>query len=160
MKRPGTDSPCSVKSSWKKHTDLQMMNVNTSQSLLANVRSQEIDNDTFYSSFGADSSQTLKLDAHPLSVHNVNAQSNHSTLAGGTGSQTLARFEIRAILKELRYLTNKKREKSADEQTVADWKWCAMVIDRLFIWLVAILNIIVALSVLLSAPTLFNNDSV
>jgi len=57
-------------------------------------------------------------------------------------------------------LTNKKREKSADEQTVADWKWCAMVIDRLFIWLVAILNIIVALSVLLSAPTLFNNDSV
>jgi len=54
MKRPGTDSPCSVKSSWKKHTDLQMMNVNTSQSLLANVRSQEIDNDTFYSSFGGE----------------------------------------------------------------------------------------------------------
>ena len=53
MRRPGADEPpCKKKSSWRKKSEIQMLNVNTSQSLLANIREQEIDNENFYASIG------------------------------------------------------------------------------------------------------------
>ncbi|XP_067933037.1 neuronal acetylcholine receptor subunit alpha-7-like [Watersipora subatra] len=161
MRRPGTEPPCKKKGWWKRESDIQMLNVNTSQSLLANIREQEVDNENFYASIGASthgdgSNHTLKLDAHPLSPHNINSHSNHSNLAGSHSSQPMARLELRAILKELRYLTAKEKEKANDDKISSDWKWCAMVLDRLFIWIVGIINVIVAASVILSAPDLFN----
>lgn len=38
-----------------------MLNVNTSQSLLANIRGHEIDNDNYYSSFGGKFIDTNKF---------------------------------------------------------------------------------------------------
>lgn len=55
MHRPGAESPCESKNSWrkKKKSDIQMLNVHTSQSLLANIREQQdIDYETMYTSIG------------------------------------------------------------------------------------------------------------
>ena len=56
MERPGTKPQKISSSSWRKQSDLQMLNSNASQSLLANVRNHDVENDNFYTSFAGKSS--------------------------------------------------------------------------------------------------------
>ena len=49
----------------------------------------------------------------------------------------------------------KQKESEQDEKLNNDWKWCAMVLDRLFVWIVGILNLVMSIAVLYSAPGFF-----
>lgn len=50
--------------------------------------------------------------------------------------------ELIAILKELRYVTNKMREKDETDEVASDWKFGAMVIDRLCLILFSVFTVV------------------
>lgn len=47
-----------------------------------------------------------------------------------------------------RYMTGKMKETDESDQVCSDWKWCAMVLDRMFLWIVGIANLVIAAIVL------------
>ena len=45
--------------------------------------------------------------------------------------------DVQAVMNELRYITNKIKEDDKKEEETNDWKWAAMIIDRLCFWIFA-----------------------
>ena len=62
--------------------------------------------------------------------------------------------EIKLILKELRFLTRRMREKDEDDIVVSDWKFAAMVIDRLCLVGLTLYTALTTVVLCLSAPHL------
>ena len=60
--------------------------------------------------------------------------------------------ELLAILNELRFITHKIKEDADNAEEINDWKFAAMVIDRLCVWIFTISMITTTLAVLISAP--------
>ncbi len=71
------------------------------------------------------------------------------------GSLMNVKNELLAILNELRFITHKIKEDNETEEEVNDWKFAAMVIDRLCIWVFSIYMIVTTLAIFFSAPHLF-----
>lgn len=65
------------------------------------------------------------------------------------------RYELRAILKELRFITDKMKSQDDDDAITSDWKFAAAVIDRLLLWVFAIATVLSSVTILLAAPNLF-----
>ncbi|CAM1330620.1 CHRNA7 (predicted) [Pycnogonum litorale] len=63
----------------------------------------------------------------------------------------VAHRELIAILKELRYITNHMRDKDDADEISNDWKFCAMVIDRLCLILFTVFTIISTCTCILRA---------
>lgn len=62
------------------------------------------------------------------------------------------RNELRSILKELQFLTDKMKKDEEFEDICNDWKFAAMVIDRLCLWLFTVFTIVSTFAILFSAP--------
>ena len=76
--------------------------------------------------------------------------------AGGVGAPYLAggvRAELLAILNELRFITRKIKDEHDNAEETNDWKFAAMVIDRLCFWIFS-LYLIIATIAIFTAPKL------
>ncbi|XP_047984808.1 neuronal acetylcholine receptor subunit alpha-7 isoform X1 [Leguminivora glycinivorella] len=61
-------------------------------------------------------------------------------------------YELSLILKEIRVITDQMRKDDEDADISRDWKFAAMVVDRLCLIIFTLFTIIATLAVLLSAP--------
>jgi nicotinic acetylcholine receptor len=59
---------------------------------------------------------------------------------------------LSGILKELRVITEKIRTDEEDSRVCNDWKFAAMVVDRICLILFTLFTIIATIAVLFSAP--------
>ena len=60
--------------------------------------------------------------------------------------------EVKQILKELRFVTRRMREKDQDDLVISDWKFAAMVIDRFCLLGLTLYTILTTFILFLSAP--------
>ena len=60
--------------------------------------------------------------------------------------------ELSAILKELRVITDKLRSDDEEKETTNDWKFAAMVVDRICLIMFTLFTIVATIAVLFSAP--------
>ncbi|KAK2179088.1 hypothetical protein NP493_514g00017 [Ridgeia piscesae] len=64
------------------------------------------------------------------------------------------RNELLAILNELRFITRKIKDNNESDEVTGDWKFAAMVIDRLFFWIFSVAFVITTIGIFFSAPNL------
>ena len=62
--------------------------------------------------------------------------------------------EVKMILRELRLLTKKLKEKDEDEVVISDWKFAAMVIDRFCLIGLTLYTVLTTVIMFVSAPHL------
>jgi nicotinic acetylcholine receptor len=65
------------------------------------------------------------------------------------------RFEMRTIISELRFLTDHVKKEEEEDDISEDWKFSAMVIDRLCLVLFSVLTTIFSYVTLFSSPNFF-----
>jgi nicotinic acetylcholine receptor len=108
----------------------------------------------------------LDLDDDFRALNNVNHHGNHGNHHHYTaikvehhsipdsmgGNSSTMRPEFKEILKELRIITEKIKQDEEFSNECNDWKFAAMVIDRLCLWCFTIFTIVSTLAILLSAP--------
>ncbi|XP_057371245.1 acetylcholine receptor subunit alpha-type acr-16-like [Daphnia carinata] len=63
-----------------------------------------------------------------------------------------AQRDLQAIIRELRFITSKLKKKEDENDLIADWKFAAMVVDRICLFIFTMFTIIATLAVLFSAP--------
>lgn len=63
-----------------------------------------------------------------------------------------ADYELTLILKEIRFITDQLRKEDETSDVTKDWKFAAMVVDRLCLIIFTLFTIIATLAVLFSAP--------
>ena len=130
MKRPGRDISRKKLIQNAKMRDLELRE-RSSKSLLANVLDLEDD----FRSNSTPHYTNVKLGSDDNSLH-----------------MYPGKIELREILKEVRFLTEKmKKDEEFDEQC-NDWKFAAMVIDRLCLWMFTMFTIVSTFAILFSAP--------
>lgn len=76
----------------------------------------------------------------------------HETVSSHTCLSSSAEYELALILKELRYITDTLRKEDESGDVTRDWKFAAMVVDRLCLIIFTLFTIIATLAVLFSAP--------
>ena len=62
--------------------------------------------------------------------------------------------ELLAILNELRFITHKIKEDNEANEETNDWKFVAMVIDRLCIWVFSVYMIVATVAIFFSSPNI------
>ncbi|XP_015127141.1 neuronal acetylcholine receptor subunit alpha-7 [Diachasma alloeum] len=60
--------------------------------------------------------------------------------------------ELQTILKELQFITKRMKKAEVEAEIISDWKFAAMVVDRLCLILFTMFTVIATIAVLLSAP--------
>ncbi|XP_044006695.1 neuronal acetylcholine receptor subunit alpha-7 isoform X2 [Aphidius gifuensis] len=60
--------------------------------------------------------------------------------------------ELQTILKELQFITKRMKRADVEAEVISDWKFAAMVVDRLCLILFTMFTVIATITVLLSAP--------
>ena len=70
-------------------------------------------------------------------------------------SLSVLRAELLAILNELRWMTNKLKDDAEEGSATSDWKFVAMVIDRLCFWVFAIYYVAGSMVIFMRAPNAF-----
>jgi nicotinic acetylcholine receptor len=135
MKRPGHDL------SWKaiRHQNNPISSTplleNSSKSLLANITN--IDDQSY---IRTNNQLLIPVINH---VKNDNCDMNFS------------RSDIRMIMSELKFVTDYVRKEEEEDDISQDWKFSAMVIDRLCLVLFTIMTTIFSYVTLFSAPNFF-----
>ena len=71
------------------------------------------------------------------------------------GGYSHVRNELLAILNELRFITHKIKEDNEATDETNDWKFAAMVIDRLCFWIFSTYLLITTLGIFFTAPNMF-----
>ena len=97
------------------------------------------------------------LPSHAAHCVHGNSQSHTTPSPNVSGSVPINNKHdatLRAILLELRYMTSRQRQEDEDDTVCNDWKFAAMVLDRLFLWLMVIFTVGFTMGVMLSAPNL------
>ncbi|CAG4964854.1 unnamed protein product [Colias eurytheme] len=121
----------------------------SSKSLLANVL--DIDDD-----FRHAHAQQPPCCRYYRSLDDLHEHYSPSGEENGAGLTTHSCFgvdyELSLILKELRVITDQMRKDDEDADISRDWKFAAMVVDRLCLIIFTLFTIIATLAVLLSAP--------
>lgn len=176
MSRPNRDEPSNSgnnKSDKSKSTassihhlpDLEFR-AKSSRSLLANVLDLDDDLRSSTRSYPGARSQVA-----PMPEHMVEQQHAAMMLSGGGGgigggggvngstAATVAAAsclgphrELSLILKELRIITDKLRKDEEDEESTNDWKFAAMVVDRMCLYIFTFFTVAATIAVLMSAP--------
>lgn len=62
--------------------------------------------------------------------------------------------ELLAILNELRFITHKIKEDNEANEETNDWKFAAMVIDRLCIWTFSVYMVVATVAIFFSSPNI------
>lgn len=118
----------------------------SSRSLLANVLDLE---DDFRGPVGNHTNHNYS----GVKIHNesrmgsIGAMNNMTANYGASDNPLL-----RDILKELRFMTEKMKKDEEFQELCNDWKFAAMVIDRLCLWVFTIFTIVSTFAILFSAP--------
>ncbi|XP_055333397.1 neuronal acetylcholine receptor subunit alpha-7-like isoform X2 [Paramacrobiotus metropolitanus] len=100
----------------------------------------------------------LELDDRPKSLqllnHNTFSSPDHQyVVRRRSRPQQSGRVEnVEDILTEVRYVADRMRAEDTDMITTNDWKFAAMVLDRLFLWIIVMFTIGFTGGVLMSAP--------
>lgn len=134
MQRPGHDPSRARILQRPRLRDSSRMQERSSRSLLANVL--ELDDNTSLRLENGSSGISIKID---------------DCNEGGT-----FRTELLAILKELRRITGKYKKDEDDMDIRSEWKFAAMVIDRLCFWICVTFTVVSTVTVLMSAPQLMS----
>jgi len=122
------------------------------KSLLANVLDMDDDLRMMALSSGGG---FIKLNGfHPENNSNPSADMNHinSSHANLNNSCTSANRELKSILKEMRFMTNRLKAMDEENEIESDWKFAAMVIDRFCLIIFTTFTIVTTIAVLFSAP--------
>jgi len=142
MSRPGRDLSRHFLQCKARMRDLEAKTP-PSVSLISNVK--DVDNaipiNDFVVKTGTPSFQR-SLDGRPPST----GYGNHVVSTSGM------RSELLAILSELRYITKKIKDDLDTEEETNDWKFAAMVVDRLCFWIFS-LYLVGATVVIFTAPS-------
>ncbi|XP_055713784.1 neuronal acetylcholine receptor subunit alpha-7 isoform X3 [Phlebotomus papatasi] len=85
------------------------------------------------------------------SVGPVSDARMHETISH-TCLSSSAEYELALILKELRWITDQLRKEDENSDVTRDWKFAAMVVDRLCLIIFTLFTLIATLAVLFSAP--------
>ncbi|KAJ4434603.1 hypothetical protein ANN_23165 [Periplaneta americana] len=148
MSRPGGEPDASRKNLQMRELELKER---SSKSLLANVL--DIDDDFRHHTGTLQTSAAGFLrGAH---THHEDGGGGGGTLlhGGGGGSSCLGPHrELTLILKELRVITDKLRKEDEAAEVTNDWKFAAMVVDRLCLIIFTLFTVIATIAVLFSAP--------
>ena len=80
-------------------------------------------------------------------------QQQYCDQMGGYQQQNTTVFKD--ILNEIRFLTDKRRKEDDFEEQCNDWKFAALVIDRLCLWVFTAFTIVSTCGILFSAPHIF-----
>lgn len=64
----------------------------------------------------------------------------------------LAQRDLQGILREIRFITARMRKSEEDAEVVGDWKFAAMVVDRMCLIVFTTFTVVATIAVLLSAP--------
>lgn len=168
MKRPGSEPTRKRILNNSRMRDMEL-GERSSRSLLANVL--DLDDDFRGISHQPNShhgnsmhnSSTFsgyKGDPPPRDNHcsrpNPMAPNHHTSRTGEYSGYHQPCSELRDILKELQFLTQKVKKEDQFVDDCNDWKFAAMVIDRLCLWLFTIFTIASTCAILFSAPHLFS----
>ncbi|KRY27533.1 Neuronal acetylcholine receptor subunit alpha-7, partial [Trichinella spiralis] len=65
--------------------------------------------------------------------------------------------DLAAILKELRYITDRMRKEDEEHEIISDWKFAAMAVDRLCLVIFTTFLLVSTCSILLAAPHLYRS---
>nr|CAD7399906.1 unnamed protein product [Timema poppensis] len=150
MSRPGLEADASRKNLQMRELELKER---SSKSLLANVL--DIDDDfRHHGGTGTISAAGFLRGAH---THHEDGGGGGGTLlhgggAGGASSCLGPHRELTLILKELRVITDKLRKEDEAAEVTNDWKFAAMVVDRLCLIIFTLFTVIATIAVLFSAP--------
>ena len=70
------------------------------------------------------------------------------------------RNELLSILNELRFITHKIKEDNEATEETNDWKFAAMVLDRLSFWIFSVYLVVATIAIFfsVSAPNLFGQS--
>ena len=142
MKRPGKEFPRKKSTKMK---DVEMRE-RSSRSLLANV----LDLDDDFRGAVPPMGNHTNHNYSGVKIHNETRLGNMNTMTSGYGG--CENVFLRDILKELRYMTEKMRKDNDFQEQCNDWKFAAMVIDRLCLWVFTIFTIVSTFAILFSAP--------
>ncbi|EEB15743.1 nicotinic acetylcholine receptor subunit dalpha6, dalpha7, putative [Pediculus humanus corporis] len=117
----------------------------SSKSLLANVL--DIDDDFRHHA------PSLQTSGHAAAGY-LRSHSHHDESSGSLlpSSCLGPHRELALILKELRIITDKLRKEDEAAEITNDWKFAAMVVDRLCLIIFTLFTIIATIAVLFSAP--------
>ncbi|OWA55637.1 putative Acetylcholine receptor subunit beta-like 2, partial [Hypsibius exemplaris] len=66
--------------------------------------------------------------------------------------------EVRSAVRGVNFIVEHAREANNFKTTVRDWKYVALVLDRLFLWIFAIVCIVGTGAIVLNAPPLYETD--
>lgn len=129
----------------------------SSRSLLANVLDLDDDLRSSTRSYPGARSQVAPMPEHVMVEQQ---QQQHAMLTGGGGAASAVAAasclgphrELSLILKELRVITDKLRKDEEDEETTNDWKFAAMVVDRMCLYIFTFFTVAATIAVLMSAP--------
>jgi len=144
MSRPGRDLSRRFLQCKARMRDLEAKTP-PSVSLISNIK--DVDNaipiNDFMSTAASAPSFQRSLDGRPL----TGGFGNHAISTAST------RSELLAILNELRYITKKIKDDLESEEETNDWKFAAMVVDRLCFWIFS-LYLVGATIAIFTAPSL------
>lgn len=131
----------------------------SSKSLLANVL--DIDDDFRHNHRGVDGGRGSTITTlPPATFFRTVYRQNEDNGNGGRIHESLtpshsclnADYELALILKEIRFITDQLRKEDVSADITRDWKFAAMVVDRLCLIIFTLFTIIATLAVLFSAP--------
>ncbi|KAL0121535.1 hypothetical protein PUN28_006800 [Cardiocondyla obscurior] len=120
----------------------------SSKSLLANVL--DIDDDFRHGNSAANpASGYISRSAYgtPLSTRPATVEETSASLPL-SGMQK----ELHTILKELQFITNRMKKADEDGEIVSDWKFAAMVVDRLCLFIFTLFTVLATIVILCRAP--------
>ncbi|CAG0912693.1 unnamed protein product [Notodromas monacha] len=89
-------------------------------------------------------------DLHSMTL---SSHTSHPCLAG-------SQRELALILKEIRFITDRMRKNEEDLEVTSDWKFAAMVLDRICLIIFTLFTVVATVVVFLSAPHLIISYSV
>ncbi|KAL0121529.1 hypothetical protein PUN28_006800 [Cardiocondyla obscurior] len=119
----------------------------SSKSLLANVL--DIDDDFRHGNSAANPASGYIRSAYgtPLSTRPATVEETSASLPL-SGMQK----ELHTILKELQFITNRMKKADEDGEIVSDWKFAAMVVDRLCLFIFTLFTVLATIVILCRAP--------
>ncbi|CAH1773153.1 unnamed protein product, partial [Owenia fusiformis] len=142
MHRPGRDISRRTLIRKSDMRDLEKQ-LQPSKSLITNIR----DDDDYYpypSPFPATNGGMPNM--RNAGMHNIQPDDNFN----------MTKTELKMILRELRFITNKIKEDNENGEEINDWKFAAMVIDRMCLWVFLAYTVASTLGVFFCIPHIFN----
>ena len=146
MKRPGRTLTREFLLRKSKMRELEARNP-PSMSLLANVK--DVDNVIPINSEYR-TQYTSTVNNHSTPTHASQFLNNFDD-----GLKSTVKGELLAILSELRFITHRMKEGNDSQDEINEWKFAAMVIDRLCFWIFTAYLVITTVAIFFNAPHIF-----